>query len=719
MSEGRGRTTLAIDIGGTFVDVAVRAPDGRIMTGKYLAGADPLDAVVGGVEDLLARSCVEPGALRRVLHATTLATNAILQDRGAPVAFVTTRGFGDLLALGRDTPVDETRYDLWRPAPAPLVPRALCFEVDERVTAGGAVGRALSDEAAASVAEALGATGVEAVAVCLLHAYANPAHERLLAAAIRAAMPSAHVVCSSDVWPEPREFERATTTVVSATVGPVMAGYLRELAARLAGLGVTAPIHVLDSSGGLMTPARAAEHAATTVESGPAAGVLTARAVAVGAGHPDAVAFDMGGTTAKAGLVRGGSPTLVRDFRVGGVASSGGRRAGSGVPVKVPTMDLAEVGAGGGSVAWVDETGGLRVGPRSQGADPGPACYGRGGEVATVTDADLVLGYLGDRPLAGGSLALDRAAAERALDRLARRLGIGRTEAAAAVHDVANVTMAFAIHVVTVQRGVDPRRFVLVATGGAGPVHAARVAERFEVGTVVVPEHSGAASATGLLDAATAAERVATLRRPVALPAPGRGGDDPGPIEELAEELAGALAAELSLDIRGARVERSVLARYRGQAHELSVAVPAGAVDAAAASVLAHAFEVRYRERYGTVPGGPAEVVGVVVRVGEGAGPPVAHPGPQAAAGGEVEPPAADHRRPAFFVEAGGFVEVEVWRRAACAPGTRVRGPAIVEEPGSTSVVPPGWSAEIDGGRRLLLVRAAGGVCQTPAVNVP
>jgi N-methylhydantoinase A len=692
---------LAVDIGGTFVDVALAAPGGTV-TAKVLGGARPLDAVAAGVAEVLERGGVHAADVGRVLHATTLATNAVLERRGALTAFVTTAGFGDMLALGRQGRSGVDRYDLWAVPTEPLVPRERCVEVRERMTASGVPALALDPAEAAAVARAVAATRPEAVAVCLLHAYANPAHERAVAEALRAELPGALVVASHEVWCEPREYERASTTVVSAYVGPVLAGYLAEFSGCMAALGIDAPVYVLDSSGGLMSPESAARLAVRTVESGPAAGVLTAAAVARAAGRPDAVAFDMGGTTAKAGVVHGGEPTVTRDFQVGGQASAGGRQGG--VPVKIPTMDLAEVGSGGGSVAWVDASGALRVGPRSQGADPGPACYGRGGTLPTVTDADLVLGYLGDAPLAGGSLPVDRAAAEAAFDRLGAELGVDRIGAAAAVFDVANLSMGYAIHVVTVQRGLDPRRFVLVATGGAGPVHAARVAERFEVDTVVVPEHSGAASATGLLQAVVAAERVAALPRAVQLGPPAPGPGDAALIDALCAAVEEQLVADLSLR-SGARVERSVLARYRGQAHELAVRLSAGQVDDGALAAAGAALRDLHHERYGTRPTGPVEAVGVLVRVAEHPRGRDQAPGPARFAGAGPAMAASEGTRPVWLAELGGWVDLAVYRRQGIAPGAQLQGPAVVEEPGSTVLVPPGWSARVDVGHRLVLHR--------------
>ena len=401
---------VGVDVGGTFTDVVLAGADGSVRIGKVLTTPeDPRVGVVDGIRQVLAGAGIDAGAVSRVVHGTTLATNVVIERSGGPVALVTTAGFADLLRLGREARVEDDRYDLFfTPMPAPVDPR-LTFEARERVNARGDVLVALDDDAIADVVAQVTAARPTGVAVCFLHSYANPAHERAVVDALRAAMPDAFVAASHEIWPEIREFERAMTTVVCAIVGPVMAGYLAGLQARLTELGITCPVEIMESSGGVMSAARAAQRPVLTVESGGAAGVIAAGIVGHAAGFDEVISFDMGGTTAKTGIVRGGVPAITHDFQVGGKGSFGGTRAGTGVPVKIPVVDLAEVGAGGGSIAWVDAGGALRVGPRSAGAAPGPACYGRGGTEPTVTDANLVLGYLDPAGLAGGvTLSVDR-----------------------------------------------------------------------------------------------------------------------------------------------------------------------------------------------------------------------------------------------------------------------------------------------------------------------
>ncbi|WP_433254913.1 hydantoinase/oxoprolinase family protein [Streptosporangium sp. CA-135522] len=666
--------TIGVDVGGTFTDAVVRGPGGETAVAKCLSThGDPADGIVTAVTAALGRT--DPAAVTRVVHATTLATNAVLERRGARVAYVTTGGFRSAIPLGRYARVEEDRYDLRFDPPAPPVAAEDCFEVPERVGSRGEVLRPLDEEAVVRIGEEIVRRGVTAVAVCLLHSYANPRHERRVAEILGAVVPN--VVISSEVWPELREYERATTTIMSAYVGPVMAGYLRRLTARLAGIGITAPVHVMDSGGGVMSAELAARRAVATIESGPAAGVLAAAAT----GHPDVISFDMGGTTAKTCAIRNGRPEITHEFHVGGKGSFGGRRAGTGVPVKTPAIDLAEVGAGGGSVAWLDPAGALRVGPRSAGSEPGPACYGLGGDEPTVTDADLVLGYLDPASFAAGTMPLSRDLAVKAVDRhLAGPLGVSRAEAAYAVHEIANASMASAVHVVTVQRGINPAGFAMVAFGGAGPMHAARVASRFGISTVVVPAHCGVGSAVGLLSGDLSTDRVLS-----ALDA------DPG---QVFASLAEAAARDLGVrpDSPGVSVARSADVRFAGQAHELTVPW------ADSPDELAGRFFARYRQVYGIAQEGPTEVVSYRVRLTQAVRRPPAEP----VGTGSASPRARTARRAAYFPEAGGYVPVPVLTRASVAAGG-LTGPAIVEDAESTIVVPPGWAARLDGSGAVIL----------------
>ncbi|SDJ17119.1 hydantoinase/oxoprolinase family protein [Nonomuraea jiangxiensis] len=648
---------IGVDVGGTFTDVVLRDTSGAISVAKCLSTHyDPIAGIVAGVTRVLRGR--DPAQVTRVVHATTLATNAVLERQGLRVAFVTTCGFRATIPLGRYARVEEDRYDLrFSPPPPPVAPGD-CFEVVERVSARGDVLTPLDEGSVRRVAAEIARRGIASAAVCLLHSYANPRHERQVAAILRESVPD--VVISSEVWPEIREYERATTTIMSAYIGPLMASYLSRLRERLAELGIGAPVHVMESSGGVISAELAASRAVATIESGPAAGVLAA----AGTEFADVISFDMGGTTAKTCVVRGGRPEITHEFHVGGKGSFGGRRAGTGVPIKTPSIDLAEVGAGGGSLAWLDLAGALRVGPRSAGSSPGPACYGLGGSEPTVTDANLVLGYL-----SSASIPLSPALAGQALDRLAGPLGVPRERAAYAVHEIVSASMASAVHVVTVQRGIDPRGFALVAFGGAGPMHAARVAERFGIGTVVVPAHCGVASAAGLLAGALSTDRV--LSRLDA--------QDP---EAVLAGLASDAAADLGVSLAdpGVRVLRSVDARFRGQSHDLTVPWTADR------QALESRFFARYAEVYGITQEGEVELVSYRVRVttpvdGSHDAPPAPPPSP-------ARPP---RTRRAYFPELGGYTDVPVHTRDTM--GSALPGPATVEDAESTIVVPPAWTA--------------------------
>ncbi len=682
---------LGADVGGTFTDLALTDGAGALHTAKVATTpADPIEGIVRGVAEVLADAGVEAADVTRFVHGTTLAANVILQRTGAPVALVTTEGFADLLRLGRAARVEEDRYDLhFTPAPPPVDPR-LTFEVRERIDASGAVLVPLTDPAIEKVVAQVTTEAPVGVAVCLLHSYTCPDHERAVASALRAALPGAFVACSSDVWPEMREYERAMTTVVSAMVGPVMSRYLDELGVRLRAVGIVCGVQVMDSAGDVMSSARGAALPVATVESGGAAGVLAAGLVGRAAGAGDVISFDMGGTTAKAGIVRDARPAITHDFQVGGKGSFGGARAGTGIPLKLPVVDLAEVGAGGGSIASVDG-GILRVGPRSAGADPGPACYGRGGTEPTVTDADLVLGYLDPAGLAGGvtlSPERARAALEAAV---ARPLGIDVVDAARAVHDIVNAAMAAAIRVVTVQRGIDPRDFALVGFGGAGPMHASRLADEFGIATVVVPWAAGVASAVGLVRADLGAEH----RQPF-----------PADLDTL--DVAALDAAFRALELRArdeldttpdgdVEVHRAVGMRVRGQVHALEVPLPDGPLEAAIAAMPV-VFSERSVAAYGLAPGPHAQLTSLRVRVVR----PTRSPPPAAVdvprPGRSPEPIST---RPAYFAEHRDFVATPVFDWSRLAPGDTIRGPAIIQALDTTTVVPPARVATLDRARNL------------------
>ena len=476
---------IGVDIGGTFTDgTLIDTETGDVTTSKVLTTPDdPSLGFISAVRKLLGpdSSGATPELIDHVVHATTVATNAIIEAKTAPTAFVTTAGFRDMLEIARQ--IRPSLYDLQFEKPPPLVPRRLCFEVPERLGAKGEVITPLDEAGTRDVARIIAATGIESVAVCLLHSYRNPAHEQIVGRILEEEIPGVSVSLSSAIVPEFREYFRASTTVINAGVRPIVGSYLTTIEKRLADDGLDCDLLVMQSNGGVYSSAAAIEKPVFMVESGPAAGSVAAAAIGTALGHPDVISFDMGGTTAKASLIRNGRPTVTKDYTVGAAAQSGVGAFGgaSGYPVRTPVVDLVEVGAGGGSIGWVDSGGALRVGPHSAGASPGPACYSNGGEEPTITDANLVLGRLDPGYFAGGEIQLDRDRAVRAIEEhCAQKLGLNVEETAHGIIEIATTAMVNALRLVSVQRGHDPRDFMLVGFGGAGPAHAVRIAE--EVG---------------------------------------------------------------------------------------------------------------------------------------------------------------------------------------------------------------------------------------------
>ena len=519
MSEARYR--LGVDIGGTFTDATlVDESTGQVWNAKVSSTpGDPSQGFLTVTQQILERAALAPETLRYVVHATTVATNAIIEGKVAPTALITTEGFRDILEIARQ--IRPSLYDTQFEKPSPLVPRDRCFGVRERLDAAGAVVTPLDESALPHIATVIQAAEIESVAVCFLHSYLNAQHEQKAGEILRAHAPEIAISLSSEVAPEIREYFRASTTVINAALRPIVSRYLANIEARLRAQGIASELLVMQSSGGLMTFGDARNRPVFMVESGPAAGVITAAHLGESLGRRNVISFDMGGTTAKVGLVQDGAPRITKDYEVGSVAQpgSGGFRAG-GYPIRTPVIDLVEIGAGGGSIAWIDPGGVLRVGPQSAGADPGPACYGQGGTEPTVTDANLVLGRLNPGYLLGGDLKLESALAHAAIEeRIAKPLGLDVVRAAHSIVEIANVAMINALRLVSVQRGHDPRDFALTAFGGAGPLHANRLAQEMNIPVTVIPTSPGTASALGLLVtditydyATTLIERVDRLR---------------------------------------------------------------------------------------------------------------------------------------------------------------------------------------------------------------
>ncbi len=663
------RWSLGVDVGGTFTD-AVLASSAGVLTAKVpTTPGDQSEGVMAAVRLALGRAGIEPRDVASFGHGMTVATNALLEQRGARTALLATEGFTDVLEIAR-----QTRPELYRPCrarPAPLVPPALRLPVAERCDPEGVV-RQLDMPALADVIGRLRDARVESVAVCLLHSYAHPEHERRVARAVEDALPGVHVSASHELVSVFREYERTSTAVIDAYLSPLLRGYLLRLAEEAAAAGLPEP-EIMRSSGGLSTALEAGRHAAWTVLSGPAAGAVGAAHAGALSGHADLLSFDMGGTSCDVAVIDGGA---VREAS---------ERSISGRPIQLPMVDVHTVGAGGGSIGWADAGGALRVGPRSAGAVPGPACYGRGGEEPTVTDANLLLGYLGaDAPLAGG-VSLDRGAAARAVRRLADELGLDVEQAAHGIVRVADEEMLRALRVATVERGVDPRRYALLAFGGAGPMHAARLARALGVRRVVCPRAAGTLSALGL---ATASRRRDTART-VLMTEP-----------DVSAGRAAAVAAGLAEEARRGLGEPEIVVtwdvRYAGQAFELPVVAPADAgVDRLRAR-----FERAHAERYGYAdPDAALEIVNL--RVTAIARRNVVGQGPT---GVPASPPRTTRR--ADFD--GRQMDSQVLTGP---PGAdeRVPGPAVLELDGATVVVPPGWVATSDRQGAVLLDRDDGG----------
>jgi N-methylhydantoinase A len=685
---------FGVDIGGTFTDlVVIDETSGAIRVGKVLTTAkDPAQGVEQGVQTLLDEAGVAAARVHAVAHGTTLATNALIERKGARTALLTTEGFRDAVEIQREGRYD--MYDLLIDPPAPLVPRRWRREVPERLLPDGAVLRPLDEAAARRVIAELIDEGVEAIAICLLHAYLNPVHERRLAALVGELAPQVAVSCSCDVVPEIREYERTSTTTANVYVAPLMARYLEDLERRLHGLAIPGQLYVMQSSGGIALPPVARRLPIRLVESGPAAGALAAAQAARERGDARLLSFDMGGTTAKACVIDGGAPLVARELEV---ARADRFKKGSGLPIRVPVIEMIEIGAGGGSIARVDRMGLLKVGPDSAGADPGPACYNLGGRLPTVTDADLLLGYLDAEFFLGGRMRLDRAAAERAVDEhVGRPLGLDPTGAAWGIHRVVNENMAAAARIHGIERGRDLRAYPLFAFGGAGPVHCWQVARILKVPRILLPFGAGAMSAWGLLAAPLAFDFVRTVRARL-------DAADWAALNRLFAEMEDegrALLARAGVAPEAARVARIAEMRYVGQGHEVEAPVPGGRLSAASLPAITASFEDAYRALYHRLPQGvPIEALNWRVTV-SGPPPPLAFGG---AGPARPDGDAVKTRRRAWFAEAAGWIDTPVYDRYALAPGTRFEGPAIVEERESTAVIGPGAGCQVDDGLTIVV----------------
>ncbi len=696
----QAQVTIGVDIGGTFTDLVMLEPEsGRLFNEKVLTTPDdPSRGVLEGIALILRGNGVAPAQVMRVIHGTTLVANALIERKGVPTALVTTAGFRDVIEIGREWRYDT--YDLFIGVVEPLVRRALRFEVTERVGPDGAVLTPLCDDGVEQLVAALRGVEVEAIAVSLLHAFKNGAHEQRLRDRLAAAFPERTICISSEVMPEIGEYERTSTAIANAYVQPIFRRYILRLSQGLKAMGIARDLFLMQSDGGTVHQSTAMDFPIRLVQSGPAGGVQATTLIGRLAGEADLLCFDMGGTTAKACLIEGGEPTRSTDFEVARMFRF---KKGSGIPLKVPVVDMIEIGAGGGSIARVNRMGLIQVGPDSSSAVPGPACYGQGGADPTVTDADLLLGYLDPGSFLGGDMALDRAAAAAAIEaRIAGPLGLSVTEAAWGIHETVNENMSQAAGIHALEKGRRADRFVMVPIGGAGPVHACQVARKLRMRSVICPLGAGVASAFGFLASPMSFEFVQASVSAL-------DGLDIAALRRMFDELEAKgreLLSKAGIDASafGLRIQASM--RYQGQGYEVDVpldpkAVAPGMQVEDLQAALQAAFEGAYRALYGRIESGMAlEVVSWRLVVAS----PYPDLVPQAAAAGDGDLAAAlKGRRPVYDGDAGDFVETPVYDRYRLAEGMSWAGPAIVEERESTLVIPAGSRARIDRFRNLIV----------------
>ena len=675
---------LGVDVGGTFTDLVLLTPDGSLVTRKVLStSGNYAEAIFAGIADVLQEASVAGGDVKELIHGTTVATNAIIERRGARTGLVTTEGFRDLLEIGRLRLM--RLYDMDQERPAPLVRRRWRFEVAERLNHHGEVIRPLDRDTAERAIAGIASENLEAVAVCLIHAYANPKHEQAVAASIRQRLPQVYLTLSSEVLPEIREFERTSTTVANAYVMPVLDRYLSTLETGLGAFEIRAPLLTMQSNGGVMTAAQARARPVQLIESGPAAGVIGAAALARRLGVENVISLDMGGTTTKASVIEEYEIRRSSEFEVGGPISRGSRlNKGGGYLLRTPAIDIAEVGAGGGSILTVDDAGALHVGPHSAGAVPGPVCYGNGGTAPTLTDANMTLGYLAQDRLPSG-LRLDAAKARGAISmQIASALGLPLDEAAYGAYLVGCAGISRAVRAVTIERGRDPRDFTLIAFGGNGPLFAAEMARTLEIGTVLVPPAPGVFSAVGLLEAELEHHLVRTLNAPLA---------------ELTEDDVESAFQALAQEARGLMhetasplIDRAVDAKYAGQSFELTIPLPGPRT---ALGAIAEIFAREHERTYGhRADADPVQIVNVriVARLPREGFFPSATPHHK----NSVKAGFGASTRNAYFGQRHGILATPILCRFELDREQLRDGPLLIDEYDATTLVPPGCSATLD-----------------------
>ncbi len=679
---------IGVDTGGTFTDIVCRRPHRPELLLKVPSTpADPSKAIISGLRHIIREAAIASRQITRLVHGTTVGTNAVLEEKGAKIGLLTTQGFRDVLEIGRQIRDPMYAVRLQPSAPVFLLPRSRRKEVKERIDASGHVLTQLDEDSVREAAASLAAEGVEAIAICYLFSFLNPAHELRTRELIAEAYPQIAVSLSNEVDPSFREYERTVVTAFDAYIKPVIGRYLERLELHLAEEGVHAPLQLMQSGGGVAASVIARKRPVRLFLSGPAGGVVGGRTEGVLAGQSDLITIDIGGTSSDIALIAQGAPLIVQEGRIGRW------------PVRVPMVGVHAIGAGGGSIARVDAAGGIRVGPQSAGADPGPACYGKGGDQATVTDASLVLGYLNPAYFAGGSVPLDPEAARRVLEtRIAAPLGMSVEAAALGVHRVINAGMAEGIRLVSIQQGYDPRRFALVALGGAGPVHALALADELSIGTVVVPPHPGVLSASGLLAAPVEHEVSATFR---ALTHEVNVSEMGAALQQL-DRQANALMAMESVPIGSVEIRYSADLCYAGQSHFLEVPFafePGGNI----AERLADSFIVAHERVYGHATRSPVTIVSLRSTHRAGGSSPIPKRRPLASA--PAEAPAPSSRRMALFRGSPCATECDIYQRDQLRPGMTLSGPAIIEQEDTTTVMDPGWRAEVAASLSLILTR--------------
>ncbi len=674
---------IGVDIGGTFTDVALEVGDRRFTAKTLTTSRAPEEGVLSALHAVISEAGIEPGGVSVVIHGTTLATNALIERKGAKTALLTTEGFRDVVEIRHENRFEQ--YDVNIDLPEPLVPRRRRLPIRERVNAQGEILLELDESSINSAIERLAADGVEAVAVGFLHSFTNPEHERRVAEAVSRALPDVAVTLSSDVSPEMREYERFSTACANAYLQPLIGRYLANLERELQRAGFRCPMLLMTSGGGITSTETTIRFPVRLVESGPAGGAIFAACIARQNGLDEVVSFDMGGTTAKICLIDKAQPQTARVFEVARIYRF---LKGSGLPLRIPAIEMVEIGAGGGSIARVDSLGRIIVGPESAGSDPGPVCYGKGGTEPTVTDADVVLGRIDPTTFSGGKMALDVAGAERAASkRIGSPVDLSTEHAALGISEIVDENMANAARVHAIESGKDLRPRTLVAFGGAAPLHAARVAEKLGIHRVLVPANAGVGSAVGLLRAPVAYELVRSrLMRLSSF--------DPAVANRLYTDVRSEAEAIVRRGAPYASLteQRSAFMRYRGQGHEIGVQLPVREFAAADQPLLTELFEAAYRRLYSrSIPGVEIEILSWVLTLSAPSEGELAKPLPV-----KADKPKPSGKRRVFDPNAGEFLQVPIFWRPDLKPGMELRGPAVIAEDDTSTVVSPLFNARID-----------------------